>query len=174
MDQSIRHMATRNSGPAITASNDAEEALRRVQGRPAPTKPMPSSEFLTDLTRRLARPTMANRTYTPQTLHHILLMSARLTHQTAQHHRAAALTWHENKHSGYHTRDTSERNIRDAHDLADYAWDEATTDADRAYSLLADGNTLLTTETLLARLTTLTSAIGAVRTGSDRALKAVA
>lgn len=142
---------------AATTSNDAEEALRRVQGRPAPTKPMPSNEFLTDLADRLARPAMANRTYTPQTLHHVLLMSARLTHQTAQHHRAAARTWHENKHSGYHTRDTSERNIRDAHDLADYAWDEATTDADRAYALLADGSPL-TNRDLLDRLTALTAA----------------
>ncbi|MFE9461687.1 hypothetical protein [Streptomyces californicus] len=142
---------------AATTSNDMDEALRRVQGRPAPTKPMPSSEFLTDLARRLNQPTMANRTYTPHTLHHTLLMSARLTHQTAQHHRAAAHTWHENKNSGYHTRDTSERNIRDAHDLADYAWDEATTDADRAHALLTDGTTPLTTTALLGRITALLS-----------------
>lgn len=36
MDQSIRHMATRKSCPTTT-HNDMDEALRRVQGRPAPT-----------------------------------------------------------------------------------------------------------------------------------------
>lgn len=101
-----------------------------------PDRDLPSSEFLAGLVQRLSRPDNATRTFTPDTLRTVLLMSARLTHECAKYNRDASQAWHENRHGNYHTKDARTRAIRDANDLADYAWDEATRDAEAAYALL--------------------------------------
>ncbi|MYR75204.1 MULTISPECIES: hypothetical protein [unclassified Streptomyces] len=120
-----------------------------------PTR-LPSSEFLTDLARRLAQPTNQDRVFTHAALRNVLHASARLTHQCAQFNRAASITRSDNRHGNYHTQETRERNIREADDMADYAWDEATKDADRAYTLLADTTASeMTTTDLLDRITRL-------------------
>lgn len=126
----------------------------RITGHTAliPTS-LPSSEFLTDLARRLNQPSNANRVLTHAALRNVLHMSARLTHQCAQFNRAASITRSDNRHGNYHTQETRERNIREADDMADYAWDEATKDADRAYILLADTTASeMTTTDLLDRI----------------------
>ncbi|MGW1814114.1 hypothetical protein ACWCQM_11210 [Streptomyces sp. NPDC002125] len=115
----------------------------RITGHTAPTTPtmptrLPSSEFLTDLARRLNQPSQTTRVFTPETLHFTFLMSARLTHQCAQYNATASRVWNENRNSNYHTKDANDLAIREASDMADYAWDEATRDADRAYALLVD------------------------------------
>ncbi|MDX3343415.1 hypothetical protein PV409_36260 [Streptomyces sp. ME02-6979.5a] len=111
----------------------------RITGQTAPTTTtLPSSEFLTDFARRLNQPSQTGRVFTPETLRFTLLMSARLTHQCAQYNATASRVWNDNKNGNYHTRETRERAIREAADMADYAWDEATLDTDRAYTALVD------------------------------------
>lgn len=130
-------------------------------------KPLPSSEFLAGLAEHLSRPSDASRVFTPDGLRVVLLMSARLTHECAKYNQAASRTWNENRHGNYHTKDARDRAIRDANDLADYAWDEAALDADRAYALLVDPTApTVTSGDLLDRIRTVA--------GSDRVLKAVA
>jgi hypothetical protein len=127
---------------------------------------LPSSEFLAGLVQRLSRPSNANRVFTHDTLRVLLLMSARLTHDCDGLNAQASRIWSDNWRGSYHTRDARDRAIRDAHDLADYAWDEATRDAERAHRLLAgSAASVMTTADLLDRLLAVTA---------SRALEAVA
>ncbi|MEV6165716.1 hypothetical protein AB0L71_28150 [Streptomyces sp. NPDC052052] len=121
---------------APTTDPDISEAPRHIVA--SRIVRLPSSEFLTDLARRLTRPSQANRVFTPETLSFTLLMSARLTYQCAQYDGEAFRAWNDNRYGNHHTKESREQAIRDASDLADYARAEAAKDADRAYVLLTD------------------------------------
>jgi hypothetical protein len=121
---------------------------------------LPSGEFLTGLVERLSRPDNVHRSFIPDGLRVVLLMSARLTHDCAKYNRDASQVWHDNRRGNYHTKEARDRAIRDASDLADYAWDEAAGDAERAYALLVTPtDTVITVIDLLSRLDSLAGSI---------------
>ena len=159
---------TANVGTIEHRTDSATDSITTLvaSGKPAE---LPSGEFLTDLARRLSADPA--RTFTSERLYVVLTMSARLTHNCASYNADASRVWSDNKNGSWHTRETRQRTIRDADDLADYAWDTATEDADRAFALLAPAGESVTAAELAARVDALRSAVWTV---SDRVLKAVA
>ncbi|MFD6149460.1 hypothetical protein [Streptomyces sp. NPDC060243] len=112
---------------------------------------MPSREMLADFARRIAR--NPARTFTPEQLQTTLVLSARLTYHCHQFDNAAYRAWASNRNGSWHTQEARERAIQDAHDLADYAWDEARNDATRAHSFLIDPAVgVVTARDLLVRI----------------------
>ncbi|MGW1468444.1 hypothetical protein ACWCPT_29380 [Streptomyces sp. NPDC002308] len=116
-------------------ANQADEALRRVTGEPAPIKP-PSNEFLADIAHRLAQPYSTDRVFTPKGLRHFLTMAARLVHNSCGYNHLAQVAYGAALGGDWNTKAARERAARDARDLADLAWDDATEDAEAAFALL--------------------------------------
>ncbi|MEU6990346.1 hypothetical protein ABZ953_06745 [Streptomyces sp. NPDC046465] len=126
---------------------------------PAPT-PAFTREVLSDFASRIAR--TPDRVFSSEQLRFTLTMSARLTPDTAAANEAAYEAWSVNRHGSWRTREARERAIREAHEIADLVWSEASADAERAHAVLfAGAGETVTAAVLVERIEGLLAESGA-------------